>query len=170
MKYPLHIIIDGPDNTGKSTICQLLSKRLHIPTVKMPNMKEYIEKGSTEEFSKLFNETLIQFKQYDFILDRGFTSSLAYSLVHNRPFDLSYIDKIEEELEPEVFILTGLTPNLNFEYFDLDEIYTKEQTVEVDKAFTNLATDREYDIIPVYGKTPDEIVENILALLTQETR
>lgn len=165
MKTPLHIIIDGPDNTGKTTVCQLLSKMTGLPVVKMPNMKEYIQNHSTEEFSKLFNETLVQFKRYDFILDRGFTSSLAYSQVHERSFDLSYVDQIEKELDPSVFIMTGHVVDDEFKYFDVDEIFSEKDTIAVDKAFMDLAEKRKYYLIAVNGRSPKEIVTEIMEQL-----
>jgi len=158
---PRHIIIDGADGLGKTTICQKLGRMLQMPVIKMPNMKEYISKGSAEEFSKLFNETIVQFSEYDFILDRGFTSSLAYSRVHNRKFDLSYTDLIENILQPKVFILTGRVDK-GWKYFRGDDIFNNSDTEQVDRAFLLLANDRRYNVIEVNGKSPDEIVRHIV--------
>lgn len=164
---PLHIIIDGADNTGKTTLCKALGEKLGIPIVKMPNMHEYIKKHSAEEFSKLFNETIIQFKDYDFILDRGFTSSLAYSEVHHRDFDLAYIQKIEEELQPRVFITTGMTGG-HFNYFDIDEVFSLVDTIKVDEAFVNLAIKRGYKLLEVNNLTTEELVKIICKNISSE--
>jgi hypothetical protein len=143
---PIHILIDGADNTGKTTVCKILGEKLKLPVIKMPNMKDYIKNHSAEEFSKLFNETIIQFKKYDFILDRGFTSSLAYSKVHDRDFDLSYIEEIEKQLDPKVFIFTGMNES-GFEYFQEDDVYTHDQNIAVDKAFIELSLKRGYKLL-----------------------
>ena len=158
MKKPLHILLDGTDNVGKTTMCQLLSDKLRLPIIKMPNMPEYLKKGQAEEFSKLFNETIVQFKDTDFILDRGFTSSLVYSAVFNRDFDLSYLAQIEKELNPVVFILTGHP-------FATDEIYNTSQQERIDERFRLLAEIKKYHIVEVNDKTPEQIVNRILELL-----
>lgn len=155
MKHPIHIIIDGADRTGKSTVCKILEMGLQIPLIKMPNMKEYIEKGLSEEFSRLFNETIVQFKDYSFIMDRGFTSSLVYSKVFKRTFDLSYIKKIEEELKPKIFIVSGTS-------FKKDEVYSAYETEMVDLEFCRLAKEKGYPLIINKNKTPDEIANEIL--------
>lgn len=155
-KKTLHLLIDGADKLGKSTVCQMLSRYYNIPIIKMPNMKEYIKKGSPEEFSKLFNETVIQFAEYDFILDRGFTSSLVYSKVFKRDFDLSYIDKIEQILKPEVHILIG-------QRFSIDDVYNVNEVNLIDKKFYDLAVMKGYHKIIVDNKSPIEICQEIIS-------
>lgn len=155
------LLIDGPDGTGKTTICNELATLLKIPLVKMPNMKQYFENGMTEEFSKFFNEILVQFKTTDFILDRGFTSSLVYSNVYKRPFDLSYIDDIEKELQPKVFILTASDEEL-FKRRPTDEIIAQEFRIEVNAEYRRLAKERGYIIIDTTGSTIEEVKQEIL--------
>lgn len=162
MNKPLHIIIDGPDKVGKTTVIKILADRLSLPIIKMPNMKEYINnepsEDTAEKFSKLFNETIVQFKDTSFILDRGFTSSLVYSKVFNRRFDLSYIDKIEDELKTNVFILTGSK-------FEDDDIYYVEDVRKVEDEFIDLAISRGYHIISNGNLTPDGVADKIINLL-----
>lgn len=119
------VLIDGPDGTGKTTVAKRISETLEIPYVKMPNMVEYFNKNSAEEFSKLFNETIVQFADCSFVLDRGFTSSLVYSHVYKRDFDLSYIDKIHKELNPLVIILTATQEKI-MERRPIDDIIKEE--------------------------------------------
>ena len=173
MSFPLpkHIIIDGADGLGKTTICQMLGRKLQMPVVKMPNMKEYLDKGTPEEYSKMFNETIVQFADYDFILDRGFTSSQAYSSAFGRDFDLRYLDNIENILQPKVFILTGRRqndihyagnqPTFHYQYFRTDESFNEEKVEIVDKEFANLAKRNGYTLIEVWGKSPQEVVDII---------
>lgn len=158
----MNLIIDGPDGTGKSTVCELLADFLNTPVIKMPNMKQYFENGMTEEFSKFYNELLVQFKDFDFIQDRGFTSSLVYGKVYDRPFDYGYIDEIEDELDPKVFILTA-NDEVLFDRRPTDEIITQEFRIEVNKTYKDIARQRGYTIIDTTTMTPEEVTQLILA-------
>ncbi len=162
LKQPLHILIDGPDKVGKTTVIKLLSRSLDLPVIKMPNTKEYIEKGTVEEFSKFYNETLIQFTEFDFIMDRGFTSSKVYSEVFNRKSDLKYIQNIETILKPMVFILTSNSPLDDTE--EVDQI--KESFQEIRKSYIRLASENGYNIINVVGLSPTQICNEILQVIT----
>lgn len=157
--HPIHILIDGPDKVGKTTVIKMLSDQLNIPVIKMTNMKDYLtgslSENKAEEFSKLFNETLIQFKDSSFIMDRGFTSSIVYSRVFNRSFDLSYLDDIEQILQPKVFILTGTR-------FDDDDVYSNAQMEIVNAEFCNLALERGYNLVSNTRKTPFGVVVEII--------
>lgn len=175
--FPKHILIDGADGLGKTTICHLLSRRTGYPTVKMPNMKEYIKNNSPEEFSKLFNETIVQFSDYDFILDRGFTSSMVYGKHFKREFDLSYLDPLRNVLQPKVFILTGQRSDevqyigqhrRSFEYFRDDEVFAPTDVQAVDKIFVDLAKQEGFTLIEVWSKSPQEIVDTIMTKINEE--
>lgn len=162
MTKNLHILIDGPDRVGKSTVCQILSRRYDLPVIKMPNMPEYVKKGNTEEMSWLFNQTIAQFHEYGFIMDRGYTSSLAYSRAFNRDFDLSYIEQIKGILRPYVFILyrdDGKEPN--------DDLYPKSELDLVKQEFLNLADFERVHPINVEDMSPCEIVTEIDRILTK---
>lgn len=163
-----HIIIDGSDNLGKTTVLKQLSEELKLPIIKMPNMSEYIKNENAEEFSKLFNETIVQFAEHSFLMDRGFTSSLVYSKVFRRSFDLSYITKIEKILKPKVFILTGRNiqgGRVSYVSFQKDPIYKEDQKKRIDSAFCTLAYERDYPLIEVAGRTSSQVKNEILALL-----
>lgn len=158
MKKPLHIIIDGSDKRGKTTVCKLLSQALQIPIIKMLNTKDYILHGTTEEFSRLFNETVAQFKDSDFILDRGYPSSMVYSKVFSRSFDLGYIDQVERDLDPEVFIIHGKS-------LGIDDVYDKSEIDEINTEFIHFAATFNLPLICVDGKTPEEVAKEILEKL-----
>lgn len=174
MKKPLHILIDGADGLGKTTICQMLSRTLNLPVIKMPNMEEYLNKGTPEEFSKLFNETIIQFAEYDFIMDRGFTSSLVYSKVNNRKDDLSYISRIEQILDPEVFILVSRSHSVfadmnemkERKFFRADKMFDRVLVEKIDDEFARIANEK-YWSIQVNYKSPMEIVKFIISKLKE---
>ena len=155
------LLIDGPDGTGKTTVCQMLSETLDIPVVKMPNMKEYFDAGSTEEYSKFFNDILVQFKGCSFIMDRGFTSSLVYSKIYQRPFDLSYIEQHEKDLGADVFILTVNNEEM-FRRRPSDEVIVNEMRTEVRDEYEKLAAERNYVLIDTSSMTVKEVVDEIL--------
>lgn len=160
------VLIDGPDNVGKTTVINKLHESTGYPIIKMPNMKEYFEKGLTEEFSKLFNETIVQFRKFSFILDRGFTSSLVYSKVYNRSFDLSYLKDIQEQLNPVVIILHNTDSNgknIRFQDDDIDAINSKYD--EIVDTYKFLAKALRYNLINVNGLSPDEVEEKILDVI-----
>ena len=158
---PLHLIIDGSDNLGKTTVANLLSRRLQLPIIKMPRTQEYFKLGLAEEFSRFYNETLIQFSEYSFIMDRGFPSSLVYGKKYKRDFDFSYIDNIEQILKPKVFIFTSE----NRKSFCKDVIISEEDKLDIDIEYRNLVYKKTYYLLDVDGKSPleicNEIIENL---------
>lgn len=110
MKKSLHILIDGPDGVGKTTICQLLSKKLKIPVIKMADMPKHF-KNNPEAASEVYNKTIIQFKDSSFIMDRGWPTSIVYSLVYGRSYkDLEYLKDIRGKLNEKLVILIANKP------------------------------------------------------------
>jgi len=168
-------MIDGSDNLGKTTVINLLSRKLDLPIIKMTNMKEYIEEGDAEKYSRLYNETVVQFSEFSFIMDRGFTSSLVYSEVFSRKDDLSYIENIEQKLKPTIFILTGRNrpgaihySYLGYTSFSSDPIYNTESKNKIDEAFWKLAEERGYHLVEVFGKSPLEICNEIIEKINEQ--
>lgn len=162
---PLHLLIDGSDNLGKTTVVNLLSRKLDLPIIKMPNTAEYIEKGNVEEFSKFYNETIVQFAEFSFIMDRGFPSSLVYSKVFHRENNLEYLGNIEQKLNPIIVILTGLEEGkTGVVSFQKDPIWSDNQKTRIDAEYVNLAMAREYTLVCVAYKTPQQICNEIIKL------
>lgn len=157
----MNIIIEGADGVGKSTVIDLLSKKLQIPVIKMPDMKKYFDKGVTEEFSELYNKTIVQFRDFDFIQDRGFPSSIVYAKVYNRSCDLSYILEIDKLLKPKVIILTA-TDEILKQRRQFDEIISDEFRSDVNAEFVRLANNNNYQLIDTSNKTPEEVCQIIL--------
>lgn len=169
-RFRRRLIIDGPDGVGKTTICKLLAERLRIPIIKMPNMKEYFEKGLTEEFSKLFNETVVQFARYPFILDRGFTSSLVYSKVYGREsVDLSYLYQLEKDLNATTFILTA-TDHVAFMRRPEDEIIKRQFRTKINREFVKLAAENNYYLINTTPLKAEQVARHILGILKIKSR
>jgi thymidylate kinase len=155
------IMIEGTDGSGKTTVCNLLSEKLNIPILKMPRMKKYFDKNITEEMSELFNRTIVQFNNFSFILDRGYVSSLVYSKIYNREFDLNYIDVIEEQLKPQIFVLTVGEEEM-FRRREKDEIINDLMRVKIREEYVKISEERNYKIIDTTNITPDQVCNKIL--------
>lgn len=161
LNQPLHILIDGPDKLGKTTIIERLSRQLNLPVVKMPDAKKYVAAGNIEEFSKFYNEIIVQFQEFDFIMDRGYPSSVAYSEVFNRDSEsVAYTKDIEQQLRPKVFILTGERP---FAEDDIPEHAVRFKDLKY--VYEHLANRRGYELIDVTDKSPTEICNQIIVSL-----
>ena len=154
-------MIDAVDGVGKTTVCNILSEKLNAPVIKMPNMHQYFKEGNAEVFSKLFNQTIVQFKQYSFIMDRGFLSSIVYSKIYNRDFDLSYLREIEEELACKIIVLTA-RPEVFLARKANDEIIKNEFRIKLNEEYVNLAKERGYIIIDTSDMTPEEVSDEVL--------
>lgn len=107
---PIHLIIEGADGLGKSTICKELSKQLKIDVVKMPGMTKYF-KNNPEEASEIYNRTVIQHQKSSFIQDRGWPTSIVYSKAYNREVSrLKYLKEIQRKLNETIIVLVGDKP------------------------------------------------------------
>lgn len=89
-----HFILEGPDGVGKSTLANQLKEYFKIPIIRM----EVETLNNIEIQSVIFNKTVPQFKEYPFILDRWWISSMVYAKVYNRSDDLRYIEKFKKIL------------------------------------------------------------------------
>lgn len=93
----LHIIIEGADKVGKSTVVKKLSELMELPVIKMPDMPKYFKNHRQEEASEVFNKAVVQFAHTSFIMDSGYPSSLVYSRYFMRKYDLRYITDIADQ-------------------------------------------------------------------------
>lgn len=155
---PLHLIIEGSDKSGKSTICRLLSKKLNMPVVKMKDMPKYFN-TNPEEASEVFNKTIVQFKHVPFIMDRGYPSSIVYSAYFRRKADLMYIKDIEKELKPIVIVLVTENPR------EEDEIVGALDQLMLNKFYRRYAVEFGWYVIEATNLTPQQICKQILGIL-----
>jgi thymidylate kinase len=151
----LHLIIDGSDKTGKTTVCNILAHRLKLRIVKMQNMKHHFDE-SPEVASQAFNEALYNFKDLSFIMDRGFPSSLVYSAYFGREYDFSYLEKWEEELNPLTIILTCDEPR------EPDDIVSQVAQSEIQKLYLEISKRKNWIVIDVTRLTPSETCDRII--------
>jgi len=159
---PLHLLLDGVDNVGKTTVVNLLSRKLDLPIVKMPGTIGFIKDETIEKVSELYNETIVQFRESSFILDRGFTSSLVYNEVFQRKGQLDYIESIEAKLRPKIFIFTRMSEKNQYVPLCEDPIFNYEEKERINKEFLQLATRKEYYIVNTYDKSPEEVCNEII--------
>ena len=157
------VLLDGPDGSGKTTVAQLLHEKTGLPIIKMPRMPEYF-KTNAEEMSKLFNETIIQFSDFSFILDRGFPSSMVYSKVFNRNEDLSYLAYITKVLHPKIYILTATDKEL-FRRKPVDEIIPKEDRIKINVEYQRLAGIMNWKLIDTTDLEDTQVCSQILSSL-----
>lgn len=154
----LHLIIDGPDKVGKSTVIQLLAKELNLPVIKMKDMPKFFKKNP-EEASEIFNKTVAQFKDSSFIMDRGFPSSVVYSYAYGRDYPLGYLDEIEDDLAPTIVILYRKTPRAK------DDIVSDRMYVKIRRAYVSIAMELGWNLIDVGDLKPKEICKKILEII-----
>lgn len=160
---PLHLIIDGPDGVGKSTVCQMMSTVLGIPVIKMKNMPDYFY-DDPEAASKIYNETVIQFNDTSFIQDRGWPTSVVYSVAYNRPeYKTKYLNDVKGKLNEHIFILIRESPFREDKYVSTDKW---EFINDLFRLFTS--PDARVDIIDVGTKTPERICKEIIRLLQEQ--
>lgn len=170
MIKPLHLLIDGPDSVGKTTVCGYLKEAIGIPVTHMEKAKEVFNTTKTcdiELLSYVYNQTLLQLKDHDFIVDRGFVSTLVYSMVYERnPRDLDYIDDLEKALSPEVYILI----NNNDEVLEQrgDEVVPVADFDYIRSTYQSVAKGRGYTVIDVTEKESVQVfTEIILSLVSR---
>ena len=158
MSNKTHIFIDGPDGCGKSTICEMLSKKTGYPVIKMERVKEMFGTDHIEPCSYTFNSTISQFSDCNFIVDRGYTSSVVYSSVYGRKANLSYLHEIEKRLNPVIIILIATNEEL-YKRRPTDEVIQPGYRELVRLEYIELAKRKNYTIIDTTGKTSEEVLK-----------
>lgn len=153
MKKPLHLILEGSDKVGKTTVCNLLSKKLKLPIIKMKDMPKLFH-SRPEEASEIFNKTIVQFKDFSFICDRGYPSSIVYNKYFKRGYNLSYLDSIVNDLEPKIFVLIG-------ESRENDDIISKRSQRNINTLYKLFSEIHGWELIYVDNKSPEDIVDEI---------
>lgn len=164
MKKPLHIIIEGADGTGKSTVVQLLSRKYNLPIIKMPVPQDKVRTAQIEELSEIFNKTLVQFHEVDFICDRALLSSIVYSKLLNRTYNLNYINNVEQILDPVIIVMTASVDGNNRPFRE-DDIYSPEEINKVDMEYVTLAQLKKYPLVYVSGKPLVKVVDEAITII-----
>jgi thymidylate kinase len=169
----MHIFIEGPDGVGKSTVIKKLQQILDIPVIKMEKAHKGFTKGIIEDLSYVFNTTLIQFKKYDFIVDRGFLTSIVYSNIYNREFDMDYIYRINNELKPLIILLTVDSDKI-FERRPSDKVIDAKERIRIIDEYNDIydsftLTSKDFNIkkINTSNLTRDEVFKEVLKIINK---
>lgn len=159
MKKPLHVIIEGGDCTGKTPLCEMLSNRLKIHVISMQSQLSKYGNVDIERVSRVFNYNLVLFRHFSFILDRGYPSSWVYSKIYGRTEDLSYLDEIERELNPQVFVL--ICSDLEMLKKRKDEIIPEDDYEKLQKEYIALAKQKGYLVYDIAQQRLETIAKEI---------
>lgn len=166
----IHIYIDGPDRVGKSTVCEMLAKKFYLPIIRMPNTEEILSGNNADReielASVIYNRTLTQFKQFGFVMDRGFISSVVYSKIFNRTKKLNYIFDVAKELNPYTFILV----NSDIETLKHrgEDIIPAEYFEALKNTYIEFAFKYKVICLDVKDLTPQEVFNQIYGCLSGE--
>ena len=133
------IILEGADNTGKSSIGLALSKAIRFPYLKYSNVsKDNIDKDILSKIninSSIYSlEMLNALGNPNIIIDRQYPSEYAYGKVfRNTTFhDIGFVDRyLSENFKQHLIIITEKSINIQkendfvlFEHYDkLKEVY-----------------------------------------------
>lgn len=153
-RKPLHLLIDGTDRVGKTTVCELLRLSTGLPVIKMKDMSTHFS-SEPEKASEIFNKTIVQLKKYSFICDRGFPSSIVYSKIYKRKYDLSYLEDIQKELNPVVIILVSYADR------GKDEIIEEKKRLELQEEYIRQSNANGWNMIDVTNLTPSQTLSEI---------
>jgi len=93
------ILFIGPDNSGKTTIANALSKKVNIPYYKKENEKDTFYK---KDLNVLFSEAFYMFSflkntGYSIIRDREYPCEYVYSSVYNRETNVDLIWELDSK-------------------------------------------------------------------------
>lgn len=153
----LHLIIDGTDKVGKTTVCDILKVQLNLPLIKMKDMNVHFH-VNPEVASEIFNKTIVQFKDYPFICDRGYPTSIVYSSKYERTHSLEYIEMVKKELNPVIVIL------VSYKQRGEDEMIAEKDRLELQDIFQQKAEFYGWNVIDTTDLTPQEVCNQILEI------
>lgn len=161
-------MIEGPDGIGKSTLSKKLSSKLKLPLLRMVKAKKAFTNDTIEDLSIVFNHTLLQLKDTNYIVDRGPISSIVFSRVYKRTDDLEYIYSICEKINPLVIYLTSTDRQQMFTQRKkdilIDTTHRNKIYTEYNKFFkTQNAIN--YLKINIKNKTRQEVLDTVLQYL-----
>ena len=156
------IVFEGLDGAGKSTLMKIISRKLKIPIIKplTINKKIFMNSEKLEEYAELINKCLMNFKKFNFILNRNFSGSIIYSKVYKRKYDLKYIDNfLIPQLEGfcKIIFLTTNSYKTNLKRRLNDKLINKNKYEELWSEHENYFKNFKNNKIPVLKLNTDKL-------------
>ena len=167
----LHIIVEGADGIGKSTLSKKLSTKLKLPLLRMVKAKKAFTSDTIEDLSIVFNHTLLQLKDTNYVVDRGPISSIIFSKVYERTDDLEYIYSICEKINPLAIYLTSTDRQQMFNQRKKDRLIDTAHRKKIYKEYANFfKTQNTFKVlkINVKNKTRQDVLDAVLNYLIKE--
>jgi len=94
------IILEGPDNSGKTTIAKELSRRSGISYYKFPKQNEAVQQLETANitrYASTFFADFIQQVPVNVIMDRHYPTEMVYAKALGRPYDYEIIRYLDNQ-------------------------------------------------------------------------
>lgn len=145
------IIVEGPDNSGKSTLISHL-KSLGVKELSFPKKtSEGLFKIESRNEVAIF-ETLLCQLEGTYLVDRGYLSNVIYEGLRGKPTD-QYIEDILRLTSKAQLKFIPLTRN------NLDQDF-EDDLIKLDKAKFNEVIQRYENLYQVLWLTPYKILEH----------
>lgn len=155
------VLIDGPDGSGKTTLCDLLRK----------NGFEYIHLSKERKVNNLYNNLILYLESNknnkDVVIDRAYISNIIYSNVFNDSeyISLDNLQKIHNLVDCIILTipkdrekylkhfdkLKGDRPEL---YSSMEKVYDSYKCKD---SYNFLLQDKPYYIYDMFIDTPDNV-------------
>lgn len=151
MKNKGGIIVEGPDQFGKSTLCKKLQKKLNMPLIhyKPP-------KPGTPQF--MYYTHLLDGPDGPYIFDRNYVSELVYGPLFRveSAINAGELKSIENKFELANYFIV-LLERKNYEWEARDEMYSKDQNKQVIAGYEDISNELGLDIVTVDAFTPGAV-------------
>lgn len=136
-KYLPGIIIEGSDQTGKSTIVKKLSEKLGLPII---HHKRSTDEANFDYFNGYFQEIDSGKYKTGLIFDRSYLSEVVYGTVKRGGSHIDYVlqTRIEEKFSDLGYFLVILLRDEE-RWEDRPEYVTKEENQEIEKFYIDEA-------------------------------
>ena len=153
----MRIALDGCDGTGKTTICEKLTRVHHCNLIKLITQGDRSTRGYIELMSA-----------NNVIHDRTFMSEIIYPKYFNRETrlcaeDIPALFRMTQVFRINTFILTASTESILSRIRVRGDEYIKDMSLfeKINADYLALAKANNVPIIDTTNKTIDEIVEEI---------
>lgn len=146
------IIVEAPDQFGKSTFCKKLQEELHMPIIHYKPPKE-----GTLQF-EYYTHLLDNPTEGPYIFDRNYVSELVYGPLFRggSAIDKSEQKRIENKFKEYNYFVV-LLKRKNYKWEDREEMFTREQNEQIIKGYATIDLKLSLDVISVDGWDDDAV-------------